>query len=142
MLIIKHLQINAGQTKLGRLSPVFAGLFELSGRVQKGTGGSSKGDKSSTYVNSPLVEGLRRPERSGGRRRPSTKGESGLILHCEKNNWPNVSPTHSSKPSFNSLTTGKSVVPRLATSFRSAEPSFTGSALAGCTPDPGSAPHS
>src|SRR5208283_4212578 len=114
----------------------------MSGRVQKGTGGSSKGDKSSTYVNCPLVEGLRRPERSGGRRRPSTKGQSGLILNCEKNNWPNVSPTHFSNTSSNSLTTGKSAAPRLPTSFRSAAPTFTGSALAGCKTAPGSAPNS
>jgi hypothetical protein len=37
-----------------------------------------------------LVEGLRRPERSEGRRSPSTKGHADAILNCEKNNWPNV----------------------------------------------------
>jgi hypothetical protein len=31
-----------------------------------------------------LVEGLRRPERSGGRRCPSTKGLFGFILNGEK----------------------------------------------------------
>ena len=50
-------------------------LSLLSGREQKETGGSSKGDKGFGSRNCPLVEGLRRPERSEGRRKPSTKGQ-------------------------------------------------------------------
>jgi len=36
------------------------------------------------HKNHPLVEGLRRPERSEGRRSPSTKGWRWFILSCEK----------------------------------------------------------
>jgi hypothetical protein len=64
--------------------------FSLSGREQKENGGSSKGEKYFGCGNYSLVEGLRRPERSEGRRSPSTKGHADAILNCEKNNWPNV----------------------------------------------------
>jgi hypothetical protein len=64
-------------------------MIYLSGREQKENGGSSKGEKCFADENGPWVEGLRRPERSGGRRSPSTKGPSGFILNREKNNWPN-----------------------------------------------------
>src|SRR5580658_3790789 len=96
------------------------------------TGGSSKGDKWFAYGNCPLVEGLRRPERSGGRRRPSTKGPPGFILNHEKNNWPNASPTPFSKTSSNSLTAGKSIARKLATTSRSVAPTFIDSAPPGC----------
>src|SRR5437870_4353745 len=94
------------------------------GREQKETGGSSKGDKGFTYGNFPLVEGLRRPERSGGRRSPSTKGKFGLILIREKNNWPTVLPTPFSNTSSNSLTTGKSTSRKLPTISRSVARTF------------------
>src|ERR1700744_6628784 len=55
----------------------FTALFTvlLSGREQKETGGSSKGDKGSASRNCPFVEGLRRPERSERRLKPVSKGQ-------------------------------------------------------------------
>src|SRR5580658_8508913 len=92
----------------------------VSGRVQKEKGASSKGEKGFAYENCPVVEGLRRPERSAGRRRPSTTGQSGLILSCEKNNWPNASPAPFSNTSCNSLTTGTLTAQKLPNTSRSA----------------------
>ena len=56
----------------------------VSGREQKENGGSSKGEKYFGYGNCPWVAGLRRPERSGGRRSPATQGHADAILNHEK----------------------------------------------------------
>src|ERR1039458_5442071 len=79
-------------------------LNALSGREQKENGGSSKGEKYFGCGNHPLVGGLRRPERSEGRRSPPTKGHADALLNCEKNNWPNVWPAPFSNPFSNRLT--------------------------------------
>jgi hypothetical protein len=72
-----------------RLELVPPKAVTLSGREQKENGGSSKGEKYFGCGNCPLIEGLRRPERSEGRRSPSTRGHADAMLNCEKNNWPN-----------------------------------------------------
>ena len=59
-------------------------IVNVSGREQKETAARSKGDRCFPYGNHPWVEGLRRPERSGGRRSPSTQGWFGVILKHEK----------------------------------------------------------
>src|ERR1019366_10413162 len=59
-----------------RLELVPPKAVTLSGREQKENGGGSKGEKNFGGGNCPLIEGVRRAERSGGRRRPPTTGDA------------------------------------------------------------------
>ena len=84
--VITWPRIFTDETRIETFDGVIGAFFDLatfpcvqtaivvSGREQKGTAASSKGDRRGVVWNRPLVEGLRRPERSEGRRKPSTKG--------------------------------------------------------------------